>query len=160
MSTEEREFYCGNCGLQLEETTRKCPRCGAPLASTLVTVHKREREWRNPDDYLIGRTGWIQTQFLKRWLPRYEDWLSTTTYKRRTELSIEELRTTRKEYNRFIAERKQLRARWTVPNEEGNKPQKAEKIFNDEFKRVVLDKLEKITKELKRLAESLEKNRY
>ena len=61
-----------------------------------------------------------------------------------------------KEYNRFIAERKQQRGLWTIPNEDHNKPQKTEKMFDDEFKRIVLDKLEKMTKELKRLADSLE----
>ena len=121
-----------------------------------MDVRTSDREWQNPDGALIGRTGWIQAQFLKRWLPRYDEWLSTTTHKTRSELSIEELRTTRKEYNRFIANRKRLRARWTIPAEEPNRSQKAARMLDDEFKRVVLDKLDKITMELKRLVDRLE----
>jgi len=75
----EIEYYCGNCGLQLGTKTEKCQHCGAPLSITCVIVSKREREWINPDRWQIGRKGWIQAQFLKRWFPKYEEWLYNTS---------------------------------------------------------------------------------
>ena len=154
------ENYCGNCGQPLEETTGKCQHCGAPLSMTLVTINKKEREWRNPDDYLIGRRGWINAQFLKQWIPKYDEWLLTTKQKSPRELSGDERRKTREEYKQFIEDRKLQLEKWTVPKEEPEKPRKiVETLSDEEFKKSVITALEELNRTLKRLADSLERRK-
>lgn len=160
MFAEEIENYCGNCGQQLEETTGKCQYCSAPLSVTLVNISKKEREWRNPDDYLIGLKGWINAQFLKRWIPKYDEWLLTTKQKRHRELSSDERRKTREEYKQFIEERKLQMENWIVPKEEPEKPKKiTETLSDEEFKKIVVTELEELNRTLKLLADSLEKRK-
>ncbi len=160
MLAEEMENYCGNCGRPIEETTGKCQHCGAPLSVTLVTINKKEREWRNPDDYLIGRKGWINAQFLKQWIPKYNEWLLTTKQKSPRELSSDERRKTREEYKQFIEERKQQLEKWTVPKEEPEKPRKIiETLSDEEFKKIVITELKELNRTLKRLADSLERRK-
>jgi hypothetical protein len=111
---DEIEYYCGNCGLQVAHKTGKCPHCGAPLSITLLPIPKKEREWTNPDKWQIGRKGWIQAKFDKRWYPTYEEWLYTTKHKSKGELSLDEIRQTVEEYRRFIEERKKHRNSWKL----------------------------------------------
>jgi sarcosine oxidase delta subunit len=115
---EKLEHYCGNCGHRLDGKTVNCPHCGAPLSITLVTVSEREREWINPDKWVIGRKGWIQAQFLKRWLPKYEEWLYNTKHKSLGELSSDEIRQTEEEYKKFLEERRKEMENWTVTKPE------------------------------------------
>ena len=157
---DEIEYYCGNCGRQLEGKRGNCPHCGAPLSVTLVTVSKREREWRNPDRWVIGRKGWIQAQFLKRWFPKYEEWLYNTKHRSRGELSTDKIRQTGEEYKKFLEERTKQMKSWTMAKAGTEKlEEKAEKMLDDEFKKIVIDKLESLDKNIKRLADSFEKKK-
>jgi hypothetical protein len=114
MFHNEMENYCGNCGLQVEKTEGNCPHCGAPLSVTLVKKSRREREWINPDRWQIGRKGWIQAEFEKRWFPRFEEWLYQNKHKSLGELSGDEIRRATEEYKSFIEERKRERESWMV----------------------------------------------
>jgi len=157
---DEIEYYCGNCGKQLKEKKENCPYCEAPLSVTLVTVSKREREWINPDKWQIGRKGWIQAQFLKRWLPKYEEWLYNTKHKSFGELASDEIRETGEEYKKFLEERTKQMKKWTIAKAITEKPEeKAETMLDDNFQKIVIDKLESLDKNIKRLVEYLEKKK-
>lgn len=155
---DEIENYCGNCGRQLEIKRGDCPYCGAPLSVTLVTVSKKEREWINPDRWVIGRKGWIQAQFLKRWFPKYEDWLYNTKHKSLGELPADEIKQTAEEYKKFLEERTEQMKSWASRKEETGKPEKKpEEMSDEEFKRFVIDKLKTLEKDIKQVTDSLKK---
>lgn len=106
---EEIEYYCGKCGLMVDQKTGRCPHCGAPLSKTLIKVNKREREWIDPDRWLDGRKGWIQGLWLQRWYPKYETWLYThkhLTPRESTPALVEE-------YKAFIEKRSEEAKSWT-----------------------------------------------
>jgi len=152
----EIEYYCGHCGRQLEGKTGKCPHCGAPLSVTLVTVSKSEGEWINPDRWVIGRKGWIQGKWLSRWFPKYEEWLYNTKHRSLGELSSDEIKQTTEEYKKFLEERTKQANSWKIAKAEAGEPEeKVEKMSNEEFKKLFIEKLESLDKNIKQLADSL-----
>ena len=106
------------------------------------------------------RKGWIQSKWLSRWFPKYEEWLYNTKHRSLGELSIDEIKQTTEEYKKFLEERTKQANSWTIAKAETGKPEeKAEKMSDEEFKMIVIEKLDSLNKNIKRLADSLEKKK-